>query len=107
MREHQLQQPLTRPKNDGQDDGASPAHGSTIHFTESGPEPATALAALMSVVGERDDQLPALTVICTYDSLDKIEATVHTLYSVPAFDLAVHLGVTCNRSTPGRPTPGG
>ncbi|MGW2866453.1 Helicase associated domain protein [Streptomyces sp. NPDC001205] len=50
---------------------------------------ATALAALMSVVGERDDQLPALTVICTYDSLDKIEGTVHTGYAVPPFDLAV------------------
>ena len=48
-----------------------------------------ALGALMSVVGERDDQLPALTVISTYDSLDKIEATQHTRYSVPAFDLAI------------------
>ncbi|WP_272898488.1 DEAD/DEAH box helicase family protein [Streptomyces sp. MOE7] len=42
-----------------------------------------ALAALMSVVGERDDQLPALTVISTYNSLDKIEATQHTRYTVP------------------------
>ncbi|RPK54031.1 ATP-dependent RNA helicase DbpA [Streptomyces sp. ADI96-02] len=48
-----------------------------------------ALAALMSVVGERDDQLPALTVISTYDSLDKIEATQHTRYTVPPFDLAI------------------
>ncbi|MGW7291727.1 Helicase associated domain protein [Streptomyces xiamenensis] len=47
------------------------------------------LAALMSVVGEREDQLPALTVICTYDSLDKIEATQHTRYPVPPFDLAI------------------
>ncbi|MGW4034537.1 Helicase associated domain protein [Streptomyces sp. NPDC004838] len=48
-----------------------------------------ALAALMSVVGEREDQLPALTVISTYDSLDKIEATQHTRYTVPPFDLAI------------------
>ncbi|MGW0694878.1 MULTISPECIES: Helicase associated domain protein [unclassified Streptomyces] len=48
-----------------------------------------ALAALMSVVGEREDQLRALTVICTYDSLDKIEATQHTSYQVPPFDLAI------------------
>jgi Predicted helicase len=48
-----------------------------------------ALAALMSVVGERADQLPALTVISTYDSLDKIEATQHTRYTVPPFDLAI------------------
>lgn len=48
-----------------------------------------ALAALMSVVGDRDDQVPALTVICTYDSLDKIEATQHTRYTVPPFDLAI------------------
>ncbi|MEU2119446.1 Helicase associated domain protein [Streptomyces sp. NPDC016459] len=48
-----------------------------------------ALAALMSVVGEGDDQLPALTVISTYDSLDKIEATQHTRYTVPPFDLAI------------------
>lgn len=39
VREHQLQQSLTRPKDDAQNDGASPAHGSTIHFTESVPEP--------------------------------------------------------------------
>ncbi|WP_405649630.1 Helicase associated domain protein [Streptomyces sp. NBC_01386] len=48
-----------------------------------------ALAALMSVVGQEQDQLPALTVICTYDSLDKIEGTQHTRYPVPPFDLAI------------------
>ncbi|MEU7291545.1 DEAD/DEAH box helicase family protein, partial [Streptomyces flaveolus] len=48
-----------------------------------------ALGGLMSVVGEREDQIPALTVICTYDSLDKIEATQGTGFEVPAFDLAV------------------
>ncbi|MER5881126.1 Helicase associated domain protein [Streptomyces sp. NPDC001910] len=47
------------------------------------------LAALMSVVGDEEDQIPALTVICTYDSLDKIEKTGKTRYTVPAFDLAV------------------
>ncbi|WP_328674884.1 DEAD/DEAH box helicase [Streptomyces sp. NBC_00343] len=47
------------------------------------------LAALMSVVGEEPDQLPALTVICTYDSLDKIAGTQHANYPVPSFDLAV------------------
>ncbi|MFJ6838701.1 Helicase associated domain protein [Streptomyces sp. NPDC091209] len=47
------------------------------------------LAALMSVVGDEEDQIPALTVICTYDSLDKIEKTRKTRYAVPAFDLAV------------------
>ncbi|MGV9290708.1 Helicase associated domain protein [Streptomyces sp. NPDC003719] len=48
-----------------------------------------ALGRLMSVVGEGQDQIPALTVICTYDSLDKIEATQRTGFEVPAFDLAV------------------
>ncbi|MGW6898844.1 Helicase associated domain protein [Streptomyces sp. NPDC054919] len=48
-----------------------------------------ALAALMSVVGEGEDQVRALTVICTYDSLDKIEGTQHTGYQVPPFDLAI------------------
>ncbi|GCB53520.1 DEAD/DEAH box helicase [Streptomyces sp. NL15-2K] len=48
-----------------------------------------ALGGLMSVVGEGDDQIPALTVICTYDSLDKIEQTQRTGYAVPPFDLAV------------------
>ncbi|MEV5477862.1 Helicase associated domain protein [Streptomyces sp. NPDC052207] len=47
------------------------------------------LAALMSVVGDEEDEIPALTVICTYDSLDKIEKTRKTRYAVPAFDLAV------------------
>ncbi|MFI0968406.1 Helicase associated domain protein [Streptomyces sp. NPDC021080] len=47
------------------------------------------LAALMFVVGDEEDQIPALTVICTYDSLDKIEKTRKTRYAVPAFDLAV------------------
>lgn len=47
------------------------------------------LAALLSVVGEGEDQLPALTVICTYDSLDKIEDTQHTRFPVPPFDLAI------------------
>ncbi|MBP5866061.1 hypothetical protein F6456_42010 [Streptomyces sp. LBUM 1484] len=36
-----------------------------------------------------EDQIPALTVICTYDSLDKIEQTQRTGYAVPPFDLAV------------------
>ncbi|MFM9458330.1 DEAD/DEAH box helicase [Streptomyces europaeiscabiei] len=48
-----------------------------------------ALGGLMSVVGERNDQIPALTVICTYDSLDKIKETQNTGYAVPPFDLAV------------------
>ncbi|MFF1932013.1 Helicase associated domain protein [Streptomyces sp. NPDC058228] len=50
---------------------------------------AETLAELMSVVREEEDQLPALTVICTYDSLDKIEGTQHTRYQVPPFDLAI------------------
>ncbi|MFC8208802.1 DEAD/DEAH box helicase [[Kitasatospora] papulosa] len=48
-----------------------------------------ALGGLMSVVGQGEDQIPALTVICTYDSLDKIEQTQRTGYAVPPFDLAV------------------
>ncbi|WP_246890369.1 DEAD/DEAH box helicase family protein [Streptomyces scabiei] len=48
-----------------------------------------ALGGLMSVVGENEDQIRALTVICTYDSLDKIEQTQRTGYAVPPFDLAV------------------
>ncbi|WOI60903.1 DEAD/DEAH box helicase [Streptomyces fradiae] len=48
-----------------------------------------ALAAAMSVVGEGPDQIQALTVICTYDSLDKIEQTQSSGYTVPPFDLAV------------------
>ncbi|WNO76981.1 DEAD/DEAH box helicase [Streptomyces sp. AM8-1-1] len=47
------------------------------------------LAALMSVVGEGTDQIPALTLICTYDSLDKIEETQNTRFVVPPFDLAI------------------
>ncbi len=48
-----------------------------------------ALGGLMSVVGDGEDQIRALTVICTYDSLDKIEQTQRTGYAVPPFDLAV------------------
>ncbi|WP_234431998.1 DEAD/DEAH box helicase [Streptomyces sp. NRRL S-241] len=48
-----------------------------------------ALAALMSVVGEGKDQIPFLTVICTYDSLDKVRDAQHTREDVPGFDLAV------------------
>ncbi|WP_033226681.1 MULTISPECIES: DEAD/DEAH box helicase [unclassified Streptomyces] len=48
-----------------------------------------ALGGLMSVVGQGQDQIPALTVICTYDSLDKIEQTQSSGYEVPPFDLAV------------------
>lgn len=48
-----------------------------------------ALAGLMSVVGEGEDQIRALTVICTYDSLDKIQETRNTPYAVPPFDLAI------------------
>jgi len=48
-----------------------------------------ALGGLMSVVGEGEDQIPALTVICTYDSLNKIEETQSTGYAVPSFDLAI------------------
>ncbi|MEV6395914.1 Helicase associated domain protein [Streptomyces sp. NPDC051907] len=48
-----------------------------------------ALGGLMSVVGEGEDQIRALTVICTYDSLDKIEQTQRTGHTVPPFDLAV------------------
>jgi superfamily II DNA or RNA helicase len=48
-----------------------------------------ALGGLMSVIGENEDQIPALTVICTYDSLNKIEETQNTGYAVPPFDLAI------------------
>ncbi|PGH52271.1 DEAD/DEAH box helicase [Streptomyces sp. Ru87] len=48
-----------------------------------------ALGGLMSVIGENEDQIPALTVICTYDSLNKIEQTQRTGYAVPPFDLAI------------------
>ncbi|MEV7060910.1 Helicase associated domain protein [Streptomyces microflavus] len=54
----------------------------------SSSDPVT-LAALMSVVGEGADQIPALTLICTYDSLDKIQETRNTAYEVPPFDLAI------------------
>lgn len=47
------------------------------------------LAGLMAVVGEELDQIPALTVICTYDSLDKIEKTKHSRFDPPPFDLAI------------------
>ncbi|MEV8047724.1 Helicase associated domain protein [Streptomyces griseoluteus] len=48
-----------------------------------------ALGGLMSVVGEAEDQIPALMLICTYDSLNKIEETRKTGYAVPPFDLAI------------------
>ncbi|MEV5107972.1 Helicase associated domain protein [Streptomyces massasporeus] len=65
------------------------AHGALAAHRVGSTSSAQALAALMSVVGEKRDQLPALTVICTYDSLDKIEATQHARYPVLPFDLAV------------------
>ncbi|MFJ7949677.1 hypothetical protein ACIQ6K_39770 [Streptomyces sp. NPDC096354] len=40
-------------------------------------------------MGEGEDQIRALTVICTYDSLDKIENTRHSRFALPPFDLAV------------------
>ncbi|MGW4034529.1 DEAD/DEAH box helicase family protein [Streptomyces sp. NPDC004838] len=40
-------------------------------------------------MGQGDDQIPALTVICTYDALNKIEETEKTGYAVPPFDLAI------------------
>ncbi|MFK4107115.1 Helicase associated domain protein [Streptomyces sp. NPDC002176] len=48
-----------------------------------------ALGGLMSVVGQAEDQIPALTLICTYDSLNKIEETQKTGYAVPPFELAI------------------
>ncbi|MFE9253500.1 Helicase associated domain protein [Streptomyces sp. NPDC007088] len=65
------------------------AHGGLAAHRIGSTGSAQSLAALMSVVGEEPDQLPALTVICTYDSLDKIEAAQHARYPVPPFDLAV------------------
>ncbi|WP_052742968.1 DEAD/DEAH box helicase [Streptomyces mangrovisoli] len=65
------------------------AHGALAARRVGSTSNSQSLAALMSVVGEGPDHLPALTVICTYDSLDKIEATQHTGYPVPPFDLAV------------------
>nr|WP_329868384.1 Helicase associated domain protein [Streptomyces sp. SP18CS02] len=47
------------------------------------------LASLLAAVGTGCDALPGLTVICTYDSLNKIEQTQRTGYAVPPFDLAV------------------
>lgn len=47
------------------------------------------LAALLAAVGTGRNALPGLAVVCTYDSLDKIENTQHTAHQVPAFDLAV------------------
>ncbi|MFI1415674.1 Helicase associated domain protein [Streptomyces sp. NPDC020707] len=65
------------------------AHGALAAHRIGSTSDSQSLAALMSVVGEEPDQLPALTVICTYDSLDKIEETQNTGYAVPPFDLAV------------------
>lgn len=47
------------------------------------------LASLLAAVGTGRDALPGLAVVCTYDSLDKIENTQHTAHEVPPFDLAV------------------
>ncbi|MFI6340972.1 Helicase associated domain protein [Streptomyces sp. NPDC050535] len=47
------------------------------------------LASLLAAVGTGPDSLPGLAVVCTYDSLDKIENTQHTAHQVPPFDLAV------------------
>ncbi|GHE72167.1 DEAD/DEAH box helicase [Streptomyces griseoaurantiacus] len=47
------------------------------------------LAALLAAVGTGRNALPGLTVVCTYDSLDKIENTQHTAHQVPPFDLVV------------------
>lgn len=65
------------------------AHGALAARRIGSTGDARSLAALMSVVGEGEDHLAALTVICTYDSLDKIEDTQHTRYRPPPFDLAV------------------
>ncbi|MDT0382131.1 Helicase associated domain protein [Streptomyces sp. DSM 42041] len=46
-----------------------------------------ALAALMSTTAR--NHVRGLMVICTYDSLDKIEGTQHTGHTVPPFDLAI------------------
>lgn len=48
---------------------------------------AAGLAAALAAAGE--GALAALTVICTYDSLPKIETAQRTRDDVPAFDLAV------------------
>ncbi|MFJ8159094.1 DEAD/DEAH box helicase family protein [Streptomyces sp. NPDC094468] len=41
------------------------------------------------MVGEEADQIRALTVMCTYDSLTKIKETRNTGFAVPPFDRAV------------------
>ena len=48
---------------------------------------ATGLSAVLSAVGS--GVLDMVTVFCTYDSLDKVEAAQRTGRSVPPFDLAV------------------
>ncbi|MFI1098750.1 Helicase associated domain protein [Streptomyces sp. NPDC020917] len=48
---------------------------------------ATGLSAVLSAVGS--GVLDTVTVFCTYDSLDKVEAAQRTGRSVPPFDLAV------------------
>lgn len=65
------------------------AHGALAARRIGSTSSPQALAELMAAVGEGPDRLPRLTVICTYDSLDKIEDTQHTPHHVPAFDLAV------------------
>ncbi|MEU0195957.1 Helicase associated domain protein [Streptomyces afghaniensis] len=47
------------------------------------------LASLLAAVDSAPDALPGLAVVCTYDSLDKIEQTGNTRFEVPPFDLAV------------------
>ncbi|MET8661431.1 DEAD/DEAH box helicase [Streptomyces griseus] len=47
------------------------------------------LASLLAAVDSAPDALPGLAVVCTYDSLDKIEQTRNTRFEVPPFDLAV------------------
>ncbi|MET8647673.1 Helicase associated domain protein [Streptomyces sp. NPDC004675] len=47
------------------------------------------LAAAMSLVGDGEGQAREFTVICTYDSLDKIEQAQKVGSEVPPFDLAV------------------
>ncbi|MEU6655744.1 Helicase associated domain protein [Streptomyces sp. NPDC046900] len=47
------------------------------------------LAAAMSLVGDGDGQFQAFTVICTYDSLDKLEQAQKARDEVPPFDLAI------------------
>ncbi|WP_436994731.1 Helicase associated domain protein [Streptomyces sp. enrichment culture] len=47
------------------------------------------LASLLAAVGTGPEAIPGLSVVSTYDSLDKIEQTQNTKYAVPPFDLAV------------------